>query len=87
MNPLTRPPWRRLTFVCLLLCTWVGASVAQTLSVPIPGKQSILRVGAIPDPVSGKGRAVAQLIMDGLEKKDELMALAAQLAAQIGWVN
>jgi len=71
MNSPTRYRAPLFFFQCLFLFALAQSPAAETLQVPIPGKQSILRVGAIPDPVTDKGRAIATLIMDGLEQKDK----------------
>ncbi len=55
---------RSLFFLWLLFSA--AALADAPLRVPIPGKQSILRVGALPDPVNDRNRAVAQMIFNGL---------------------
>jgi SAM-dependent methyltransferase len=67
---------------CLLSFGSFGmeAATAQILNVPIPGKQSILRTGALPDQVTEAGQAMAQLMMDGLEKNDKTYFHKAQFA-------
>ena len=89
MSAHSCPPWRRLLSLSLILCVWMGSPAAQTLEVPIPGKESILRVGALPDQVSDRGRAIAQKIMDGLERKDNgtFIEARAELEAIMGKEN
>jgi predicted methyltransferase len=78
MSPSTTASWKQVLFLCFLSLTLSGASAAAPLNVPIPGKQSILRVGAIPDPVTDTRRAIAQRIMGGLEKGDKTQLLDAR---------
>jgi predicted methyltransferase len=78
MSPHATAPWRPLLCLCLLLLPWPGASVADPLNLPIPGKQSILRVGAIPDPVTDKRRSIAQHIMTALQAGDRASLLEAR---------
>lgn len=89
MKQGTSPLWSRFFLWCLFLVVCIGTSTAQTLNVPIPGKQSILRVGALPDQVTEKGRAIAQLIMDGLENNNQahFHAARAELEKLMGTEN
>ncbi|WP_206171500.1 class I SAM-dependent methyltransferase [Thiorhodococcus mannitoliphagus] len=41
----------------------------QVLKVPLPGKHSIVRLGAVPDPVTESGREIAGMLLEGLEQK------------------
>jgi SAM-dependent methyltransferase len=59
------------------------APAAQVFNVPIPGKQSILRTGALPEQVTEAGQAMAQLIMDGIEKNDKTYFHKAQDALSV----
>ena len=40
------------------------------LEVPLPGKRSMVRVGAVPNPVTEAARASAQMLFEGLETRD-----------------
>lgn len=71
MNRIVHPRRLWLFCLCFLLAPWAKAWPSQTLQVPIPGKQSILRVGALPDQTTDKGRQIAQQIMDGLGGLDK----------------
>lgn len=73
-SPCGSLPMRSRFLVALMLVGLVhlpsSVSADQTLDVPLPGKKSIVRLGAVPDPVTETGRAVAQLILDGLSQED-----------------
>lgn len=47
------------------------------LEVPLPGKRSMVRVGAIPNPVTESARASAQVLFDGLVAKDAAQVVRA----------
>ena len=78
MSPVTPPSWKQVLCLCLLSVALSGIAAADPLYVPIPGKQSILRVGAIPDPVTETRRAIAQRMMSGLEKGDKAQLVVAR---------
>ncbi|QGU32883.1 methyltransferase domain-containing protein [Thermochromatium tepidum ATCC 43061] len=64
---------RSLVLVSLLMITLVAHSqlaAEPTLEVPLPGKRSMVRVGAIPNPVTETARVSAQRLFDGLMTKD-----------------
>ncbi|MBK1722212.1 class I SAM-dependent methyltransferase [Thiocystis violacea] len=65
------------------------AAAGQVLEVPLPGKASIVRLGAVPDPVTETGRAIAQSLFEGLEQQDPASVSAAidRLAAVVGREN
>jgi predicted methyltransferase len=54
------------------------AAAESVLEVPLPGKRSMVRVGAVPNPVTESARESAQVLFDGLAAKD-----AAQVARAI----
>jgi predicted methyltransferase len=54
------------------------AAAESVLEVPLPGKRSMVRVGAVPNPVTEAARESAQVLFDGLAAKD-----AAQVARAI----
>jgi len=43
---------------------------SPALEVPLPGKRSMVRVGAVPNPVTEAARASAQMLFEGLETRD-----------------
>lgn len=54
--------------LCGSLAVSAAVSAGQTLQVPLPGKHSIVRLGAVPDPVSETGREIAGMLLEGLEQ-------------------
>ncbi|NEV61035.1 methyltransferase domain-containing protein [Thiorhodococcus minor] len=54
--------------LCASLAVSVTVSAGQTLQVPLPGKHSIVRLGAVPDPVTETGREIAGMLLEGLEQ-------------------
>jgi predicted methyltransferase len=46
------------------------AAAESVLEVPLPGKRSMVRVGAVPNPVTEAARESAQVLFDGLAAKD-----------------
>jgi predicted methyltransferase len=46
------------------------AAAESVLEVPLPGKRSMVRVGAVPNPVTESARESAQVLFDGLAAKD-----------------
>lgn len=75
---LRHAPWQPALYLCLLLLPWSVQAAPEPLAIPIPGKQSILRVGAIPDPVTDQRRDIARRIMAGLQAGDKAALLAAR---------
>ncbi|MCK7578296.1 MAG: methyltransferase domain-containing protein [Chromatiales bacterium] len=72
---------RSLLFASLLTITVVAEplmAAGPTLEVPLPGKRSMVRVGAVPNPVTEAARESAQVLFEGLAAKD-----AAQVARAI----
>ncbi|MBK1717473.1 class I SAM-dependent methyltransferase [Thiocystis violacea] len=53
------------------------AAAEQALEVPLPGKRSIVRLGAIPNPATDSDREIAQILFDGLDKKDPALVSQA----------
>ena len=47
-----------------------AAAAGEPLEVPLPGQRSIVRLGAVPDPVTEAGRELAQWLLDGLSQQD-----------------
>lgn len=62
------------------LVSQAGAATS-VLDVPLPGKRSILRLAALPNPASESARATAEILFNGLEKKDP--ALVSQAIDQL----
>ncbi|MTW20831.1 methyltransferase domain-containing protein [Allochromatium palmeri] len=62
----------RLLFVSILTIAFAAQIQAadQSLDVPLPGKRSMVRVGAIPNPVTESARTSAQVLFEGLNAKD-----------------
>lgn len=59
----------------------------QALEVPLPDKRSIVRIGAIPNPVTEGARQSAEVLFDGLMAKDPALverAIASIQAHQAG---
>jgi SAM-dependent methyltransferase len=57
------------SLICLLLFACQSAraaAVPDVLSIPIPGKHSIVRVGAVPDNITADERTAAQTFWEGL---------------------
>lgn len=54
-----------------ILCQVEISAASETLRVPLPEKESIVRLGAVPDPVTDAGRENAQLLFEGLNRKDK----------------
>lgn len=48
----------------------LASLASQALEIPLSGQRSMIRLGAIPNPVADDARAVAQTLFDALEQKD-----------------
>jgi SAM-dependent methyltransferase len=47
------------------------------LDVPLPDKRSIIRLAALPNPVSESARATAEILFNGLDKRDPALVIQA----------
>jgi predicted methyltransferase len=74
----------RLLLVSILTIAFAAQLQAanKALDVPLPGKRSMVRVGAIPNPVTEAARASAQVLFDGLNAKDSAQVARAIEAIQ-----
>lgn len=63
---------RSLLLASLLTITVVAQPLAAepALDVPLPGKRSMVRVGAVPNPVTEAARESAQVLFEGLVARD-----------------
>lgn len=78
-----------MTLGLLLQHSILTAGSSQGLKVPLPVRHSIVRLGAVPDPVTERGRRLAQTLFDALEKRDKTLVgdVIRQLERAMGEEN